>query len=717
MTYESHRARATSAAPSFFKTYSSERSRRGYRDGALYHNNPVRVADLERRLIWPDTELSPPDILLSIGTGCSKTTPQEAADFLHSRHREQDLLPTRSSSTEVGTQHKLFGKIRKTTEMGKVIKLLENRVENILDTEITWLEFMSDAARVDEDAKKRYRRINPKMEEAPPKLDDVKMLPELRRRMHQIMKHVDFQNQIGEVARQLVASSFYVEVTSPPQDFRFSVFGMIFPFCAKTKLIVEAEIQCKFLSASQEIRHLGEYLKNCTTRNFQPYFVIGEQSSTSEPIKIIITQPLIQRMIMNASFEVEKRLIPVSSESAITTISLSILDGEEIFISGFPRALFKKVVKGNRPSPTISRYLIFCASVALSPSSDEPPGRASRQLSFQGDESSSRSSESSDTVFPELQQLPRGAKLPIRDFLREQISRFKEGGEIPRTMRLLAEATEEVEDNDQDVETRDSETEGSGGPYGTILHTAAAVGNYWLAKLQIKAGVDLSAYDGHNWTALMVATAQGHTSCIKLLSEQMNSREAKVARQPLLPSSLVTAEPKVSISAGQKGLTAAMSTRYAVWLQKRIQARTNHPIPPHFLTFYYEITILNSGPLGYVHTSAMKTSILLMRFFASIMGLGLCRPETPVFGMPGWAASSWGYHGNDGKKYNNLPSVGLRYHDSYNTGDIVGCGINIKTGKLFFTKNGVNLGKDLLSDPISHWKFFFFGSLTVNPFP
>lgn len=234
MTYELPRARATSAAPSYFKTFRSERNRRGYLDGALYYNNPVRVADLERRLIWPNTELSPPDILLSIGTGCNSTTRQEAENFLHYRHREQDLLPTRSSSAEVGTQHNLFDKIRKTTQTSKVIKLLKNCLENILDTEMSWLKFMSDAARGDEDAKKRYRRINPNLNEAPPKLDDVKMLPHLRRRMHQIMKLVDFQKQIGEVARQLVASSFYVEVpyipTSPPQDFRTSVFGMVFPF-------------------------------------------------------------------------------------------------------------------------------------------------------------------------------------------------------------------------------------------------------------------------------------------------------------------------------------------------------------------------------------------------------------------------------------------------------------------------------------------------------
>lgn len=129
-----------------------------------------------------------------------------------------------------------------------------------------------------------------------------------------------------------------------------------------TELIREVEIHCKFPSASQEIRHLGEYLKNFTTKNFQPYFIIGEKGSTSEPTKVIISQPLIQRMMMNASFEVEFMLIPLSSESAITTISLSIVDGEELPISGLPRALLaKKAVKGNRGSLATSQcqMLIF----------------------------------------------------------------------------------------------------------------------------------------------------------------------------------------------------------------------------------------------------------------------------------------------------------------------------------------------------------------------
>ena len=67
--------------------------------------------------------------------------------------------------------------------------------------------------------------------------------------------------------------------------------------------------------------------------------------------------------------------------------------------------------------------------------------------------------------------------------------------------------------------------------------------------------------------------------------------------------------------------------------------------------------------------------------------------------MPGLENTSWGYHGDDGHKFNNSLGTGLRYSEPYNAGDIIGCGIDMRTRKLFFTKNGVNLGKDYLKLP------------------
>jgi len=61
-------AAATSAAPSFFKPFVHAPTNRTYLDGALYHNNPVKLVHRERKLLWPDVADKHPDILLSVGT-------------------------------------------------------------------------------------------------------------------------------------------------------------------------------------------------------------------------------------------------------------------------------------------------------------------------------------------------------------------------------------------------------------------------------------------------------------------------------------------------------------------------------------------------------------------------------------------------------------------------------------------------------------------------
>jgi patatin-like phospholipase/acyl hydrolase len=65
-------AAATSAAPSYFKPFYHEVTGRSYLDGALYNNNPVRVAHKEITILWPDVSSKAPDIFLSIGTGQNK---------------------------------------------------------------------------------------------------------------------------------------------------------------------------------------------------------------------------------------------------------------------------------------------------------------------------------------------------------------------------------------------------------------------------------------------------------------------------------------------------------------------------------------------------------------------------------------------------------------------------------------------------------------------
>lgn len=68
--------------------------------------------------------------------------------------------------------------------------------------------------------------------------------------------------------------------------------------------------------------------------------------------------------------------------------------------------------------------------------------------------------------------------------------------------------------------------------------------------------------------------------------------------------------------------------------------------------------------------------------------------------MPGWTADSWGYHGDDG--YKLTQNTGDKYGPLYGEGDTIGCGVDFHEGSAFFTKNGVNLGKDLAWSSVGH---------------
>lgn len=155
-------------------------------------------------------------------------------------------------------------------------------------------------------------------------------------------------------------------------------------------------------------------------------------------------------------------------------------------------------------------------------------GRALWHENFVGDGTSSHSGESSHTAFPELRRLSKKARLLIRNFLLEKLSKFQGENDISRRTWLLAEAVKELDDDDddEDGEKEDPEAEEAGRICDTILHIACTVGIYWLVELQIEAGVDVSALDQHSWTALMVATAQVHTSCANLLSDLYGNQES-----------------------------------------------------------------------------------------------------------------------------------------------------------------------------------------------
>jgi hypothetical protein len=59
--------------------------------------------------------------------------------------------------------------------------------------------------------------------------------------------------------------------------------------------------------------------------------------------------------------------------------------------------------------------------------------------------------------------------------------------------------------------------------------------------------------------------------------------------------------------------------------------------------------------------------------------------------MPGWDSNSWGYHGDDGKKFHGLP-YGTAYAATWGTGDTVECHFDQAARTISYIKNGIDLG-------------------------
>lgn len=77
---------------------------------------------------------------------------------------------------------------------------------------------------------------------------------------------------------------------------------------------------------------------------------------------------------------------------------------------------------------------------------------------------------------------------------------------------------------------------------------------------------------------------------------------------------------------------------------------------------------------------------------SATIGIGFSSKNVALSRTPGWEVESWGYHGDDGNCFASQ-NTGKNYGPPFTTGDVIGCGVNFRTGCAFFTKNGTFLGK------------------------
>ncbi|KAF8863535.1 SPRY-domain-containing protein [Acephala macrosclerotiorum] len=101
--------------------------------------------------------------------------------------------------------------------------------------------------------------------------------------------------------------------------------------------------------------------------------------------------------------------------------------------------------------------------------------------------------------------------------------------------------------------------------------------------------------------------------------------------------------------------------------------RADHPMPSQCGIYYFEVDI--------VSRKREESSI----------GIGFSTKNVPLSRLPGWEPESYAYHGDDGHSF-CCQSSGKHYGPPFNAGDVIGCGVNFRTGCAFFTKNGDHLG-------------------------
>jgi hypothetical protein len=110
-------------------------TREGYLDGALYHNNPVRVAYHESKLLWPDIQDRHPDILLSIGTGHNGVETNGSAEPYDRRERRQEITSDIYVTPSLRGRNLGIATWFKHAEFVQNLSVMVNRVDNILNSE------------------------------------------------------------------------------------------------------------------------------------------------------------------------------------------------------------------------------------------------------------------------------------------------------------------------------------------------------------------------------------------------------------------------------------------------------------------------------------------------------------------------------------------------------------------------------------------------------
>ena len=184
----------------------------------MFHNNPIRIANYESKLIWPDVEECHPDILLSIGTGHNG---QDTIGYTEPSGNDRRRSHTRDINARAANlegRQRSFPALWAFPEVTQWLNVLFKRVDNILDSEQIWRSFRHDVLGTSSYLELlRYKRFNPKVDFMAPKMDDKGQVDKLHDDVKERLTKPQMQSKILRIAHRLIASCFYFEKLGPPR--------------------------------------------------------------------------------------------------------------------------------------------------------------------------------------------------------------------------------------------------------------------------------------------------------------------------------------------------------------------------------------------------------------------------------------------------------------------------------------------------------------------
>jgi ankyrin repeat protein len=204
--------------------------------------------------------------------------------------------------------------------------------------------------------------------------------------------------------------------------------------------------------------------------------------------------------------------------------------------------------------------------------------------------------------------------------------------------------------------------------------TAASNGSVRVLEKLYRIGADVNGADSFGWTPLVLAQRLHKTDVERFLKHQ-------TAWGGTLPSAWVhnpATTKTVELSKDGLEITYKAGTECSISSDK--------PLPAGLDRYYYEVTLRDLPP-------EEQEDAPDYLFF----GIGFCTFGAQHYNFPGWSpkrntpsGQSWAYHGDDGW-FGAGTGATQDFGEPYGPGHTVGCGVDLETQKIWFTKQGKKL--------------------------